>query len=144
MKKRYLMLGLLVAAAGAAHAADNKVYKWKDANGVMHFSDAPPPKGQQFDNVKIVGQSAPITTTDPAKPADAAAAAPGTAEPGSAEEQKAKQCTAARQREQLLAGTSQLSLRREGKDVLLEGAEREAELSIARARVQQYCPAAGT
>lgn len=34
---------VLVLAASMASAAD--LYQWKDANGVSHYSDAPPPKG---------------------------------------------------------------------------------------------------
>ncbi|HVJ61638.1 MAG TPA: DUF4124 domain-containing protein [Tahibacter sp.] len=140
MKTRYLMLGLLVAAAGAADAAD-KVYKWKDANGITHFSDAPPPKGQQFDNVKIVGQAAPITSTaTEQKPADAAATTAAPGEPQTEEQRRAQRCTEAKQREGLLAGQQQLVTQREGKAVPLVGADREAELAVARTVVQQYCP----
>lgn len=139
MKIRYLMLGLLVAAASAADAAD-KVYKWKDANGITHFSDSPPPKGQQFDNVRIVGQAAPITATaTEQKPADPAAAAPAPGEPQTEEQRRAQRCAEAKQREGLLAGQQQLIAKRDGKDVALTGADREAELAVARALVQQYC-----
>jgi hypothetical protein len=34
----------LLAAAATAHATD--LYQWKDAKGVTHYTDAPPPKGQ--------------------------------------------------------------------------------------------------
>ena len=139
MKTRYLMIGLLVAAAGAADAAE-KVYKWKDANGITHFSDAPPPKGQQFDNVRIVGQSAPITSTaTEAKPAAEAAAAPAPGTPQTDEQRRAQRCTEGKQREGLLAGQQQLVTQRDGKDVPLVGADRDAELAVARAIVQQYC-----
>lgn len=30
-----------------------KVYQWKDANGVTHFSDAPPPDQQRYQNRKL-------------------------------------------------------------------------------------------
>jgi glutaredoxin len=40
-----LCAALLVLAAGAA-AAQGQVYKWKDAAGVIHYSDTPPPAGQ--------------------------------------------------------------------------------------------------
>ena len=36
---------LLVLVAGAA-AAQGQMYKWKDAAGVIHYSDRPPPTGQ--------------------------------------------------------------------------------------------------
>ncbi|MDC8011136.1 DUF4124 domain-containing protein [Tahibacter soli] len=145
MKIRYLMIGLLVAAAGVADAADNKVYKWKDANGIMHFSDSPPPKGQQFDNIRIVGQAAPITSTaTEQKPADPAAAAPAAGEPQTEEQRRAQRCTEAKQREGLLAGQQQLVTTRDGKEVPLAGADRDAELAVARTIVQQYCaPPAG-
>jgi glutaredoxin len=40
-----LCAALLVLAAGAA-AAQGQVYKWKDAAGIIHYSDTPPPAGQ--------------------------------------------------------------------------------------------------
>jgi hypothetical protein len=135
MNTRFLMLGLLVAAAGAADAAE-KVYKWKDANGITHFSDAPPPKGQQFDNVKIVGQSAPITT---APEQQKTASATGEAADGAPKTDAERRCIEAKQRETLLAGQQQLTMKRDGQDVPLTGAEREGELTVARAMVAQYC-----
>ncbi|MBS0557034.1 MAG: DUF4124 domain-containing protein [Proteobacteria bacterium] len=38
-----LLLPLLIAFASIAAASANAVYKWKDANGNLHFSDTPPP-----------------------------------------------------------------------------------------------------
>jgi hypothetical protein len=34
----------MICAAGLAHAGD--LYRWTDAQGVMHFSDTPPPQSQ--------------------------------------------------------------------------------------------------
>jgi glutaredoxin len=50
MKRTTLLMtascaALLAAAAGNALA--QQVYKWKDAKGVTHYSDTPPPAGEQ-------------------------------------------------------------------------------------------------
>lgn len=42
-----LLLGGLLLAAGTAHAAT--VYKWVDAQGVIHFSDQPHPEAQEVE-----------------------------------------------------------------------------------------------
>ena len=41
---RLAVLGVALLACGIASAGD--VYQWKDAKGVTHYSDAPPPNGQ--------------------------------------------------------------------------------------------------
>lgn len=41
MKTEAWMLGLLLMLAGTAQAA--KVFSWVDANGITHYTDAPPP-----------------------------------------------------------------------------------------------------
>ena len=44
MKKQAFILGLVaLLSMPAATSAD--IYRWKDANGVMHFSNQPPPEG---------------------------------------------------------------------------------------------------
>jgi glutaredoxin len=41
-----LVLAALVAASAANAAAQDRMYKWKDAAGVTHYSDTPPARGQ--------------------------------------------------------------------------------------------------
>jgi hypothetical protein len=43
--RAHLLPLVLALAAGAAVASGNTVYKWKDADGGLHFSDTPPPAG---------------------------------------------------------------------------------------------------
>lgn len=73
---------VLALAAGLAHA---QVYQWKDAKGVTHYADAPPPKGQ-YDARYIHDQApspapapAPSTMPATAAPAGQAAEAPANA-----------------------------------------------------------------
>jgi hypothetical protein len=44
MKKQAFILGLVVLLSMPAEAGAD-IYHWKDANGVMHFSNQPPPSG---------------------------------------------------------------------------------------------------
>lgn len=56
------LLGLaLLVAAGAAAA--QTVYKWKDAQGKLHYADTPPPTGARV--LKTAGQPSPDTSALP-------------------------------------------------------------------------------
>ncbi|MEO8670863.1 MAG: DUF4124 domain-containing protein [Tahibacter sp.] len=74
---RHLLLRVfassLVLLAAQTAQAEKKIYKWKDAAGVVHFSASPPPVGVQgATEVNVAGKAAP---NDPAvDPAKAAAA----------------------------------------------------------------------
>ena len=59
--KLLLIAGLSLAGlAGADAVAAGEVYQWKDANGVTHYSQTPPPKGQyQQRQITDKGAAAP-------------------------------------------------------------------------------------
>lgn len=144
MRTPIVLLGLLGLIAASSHAAD-KVYKWKDAAGVTHFSDAPPPKGTQFENVQVKGEN-PVTTSESSeadagdKPKeDTAAADPNTPASGD----KAL-CDQAKNRLTLLDSKSELNTVENGKTVPMTAQMRAAELNVARAQVQSYCGDAAT
>ncbi len=48
-------IGVLLLACAGAGAADAQVYKWKDAKGVTHFSDTPPPAATAKVELKSFG-----------------------------------------------------------------------------------------
>lgn len=73
MRIRTILLVLAMALPCVA-LASNVVYRWKDAQGVVHFADAPPPNGIKYKIVNIdtgVSRDPPA----PAKPATAATVA---------------------------------------------------------------------
>lgn len=41
------LLALAFALAAPATAQQSTIYKWRDANGVVHYSNSPPPEGTQ-------------------------------------------------------------------------------------------------
>jgi glutaredoxin len=59
---------LLLCAAGAAQA---QMYKWKDAKGVTHYTDTPPPSGATAAPMKSSGAPSPSLPYELAEPAKA-------------------------------------------------------------------------
>ena len=68
--------GVLLLAGAAAAAAAADVYKWKDAKGVLHFSDQPPPSVAKVEVKSYAG--GPQTSGLPFELAEAARNAPVT------------------------------------------------------------------
>ena len=70
--RRYtIALGLCLALADGAPAA--VVYKWTDADGVVHFSDQPVPGAERIQTAASPGRTAtPVAATSPGVPAAAA------------------------------------------------------------------------
>jgi hypothetical protein len=134
MKTRYMLLGLLAATLSLNALAGDKVYKWKDANGVTHFTDTPPPKGTQFDDLRLKGGTT-VAAPEDQKPPETEAAAKATA--GAAK----SRCDQARQRLALLTGPTDLTTMQDGKPVVMTKEARTAETNVARTQVQNYCEA---
>src|SRR5579885_2373702 len=58
MNHKLLLLAPLWLAAASAGA--EQVYKWTDASGVVHYTDAPPPKDtQNVQTVRVTGGDRP-------------------------------------------------------------------------------------
>ena len=66
------LFAALLLACAAATAGD--LYQWKDAHGVTHYADAPPPKGAfKARNLEIRDGQAAAAPVDAAKPKPSAA-----------------------------------------------------------------------
>ena len=118
---------LLLAAGLCASASATNVYQWKDARGVTHSSDKPPP-GTKYDTRRMDGQGQYVETAAPA------AAAPN------------PQCTSAQQNLTLLARDVSIQQDTDGDgkpDKTLSTDERAAQKNLAEAAVKAYCPPAG-
>ena len=125
--RRALTTALLATALGlvATAASAGEIYQWKDANGVTHYSETPPPKGQ------YVQRSIRDRGARPAAPA-AQAAAP-TDNP---------QCADARNNIALLQSGQALQVDANGDgkpDRLIDDAERKAQLEMARIVERNSC-----
>ena len=116
---RLALACLLACLAFAAQAQSNGVYKWKDAKGVTHYSDTPPPAGR-YGNV--------------APDASARVAAPAKPDP---------RCATARTNvERLKTGGADIGLDANGDgkpDATMTAEQRGAQLKLAEAAVAAYC-----
>ncbi len=118
---------LLLTTGMATGAMAGNVYQWKDARGVTHSSDKPPP-GQTYQTRRIDQRGT-----------DVEAAAPATAV-------ETPQCITARANLKLLQGSGAVQQDSDGDgkpDRTLSPDERNAQKDLAEAAIKAYCPAAG-
>ena len=54
-------------AAAQAEATEPKVYRWRDAQGVLHITDQPP-KGRKYEEVKLREDVNVIPMSEPTPP----------------------------------------------------------------------------
>ena len=115
---------LLVLASACTTALAGKIYQWKDAKGVSHYADSPPPD-QQVKNRRIDNRGAPV--------AEEAAVGKSVENP---------QCTTARLNLQLLAGSSGVQQDTDGDgkpDKVLSDEDRANQRNLAEAAAKAYC-----
>ena len=120
-------LALLLGASVPAFA--QKVYQWKDAKGVTHYSDSPPPS-QQYQDRRIDNRGEPV-------PQDVAAG----------KSAESPQCISARLNLSLLAGKSALQQDTDGDgkpDKALSDDDRLNQRELATAAAKAYCTPVAT
>ncbi len=122
---------LIVSALLACPLASaQSLYQWKDAQGVSHYSDVPPPRSS------LEGKQ--INAAD----AMARGTAPATAQAAPAE---SAQCSSARLNQKILSNSAPVrQMDADGKPgAVLSDSERASQRDLAEAAVKAYCtPAA--
>ena len=127
LSKRLLLIracALVALASACTTALAGKVYQWKDAQGVTHYADSPPPN-QQVKNRRIDDRGAPV--------AEEATVGKSVDNP---------QCTTARLNLQILAGNTGVQQDTDGDgkpDKVLDDNDRANQRSLAEAAVKAYC-----
>src|SRR5262249_18717051 len=118
------------------------VYKWTDANGVVHFADAPPPNDtKNVQSVRLVGGT---TATAPAVAADANAPAnpaqTGTPATASAPGDLAALCKQAPAHLELLPAGAPVGIAGpDGKATALDDSARDGQIVNAKVAISRYC-----
>jgi hypothetical protein len=147
MTRTIFFLGLCLSAT-TAFAAQSQVYKWTDAQGVVHYSDAPPPTSQpNVQQVRVSGGDRPhavegdATADVPAsKPADATPPDNATAQAAPPENSHDKDCANARSNLELLQSKFQVSVAgSDGKAVALDDKARQAQIADMNAQIATFC-----
>ena len=125
-------LPLLVAAllVVACPAIAGEVYQWKDAKGVTHYSDSPPPDKGEYRNRSV-------RSDVPAPPETAAVAKPAAARPADN-----SQCVMARQNLDRLKSNAPVGLdaNNDGKpDAEMDAGQRASQVQLAEAGIKAWC-----
>lgn len=138
------LLSILILFAGQGHA---EIYKWKDAEGNVQYTQHPPPVGADSEKLNI--SSGTVTPTPPPaaeEPADDTGKQKGaTQEPQTKEltaEQKAeieRKCNSIRTRLQSLQRPRVSTVDEEGNRVRLTEEERQAQIKEATSLLEEHC-----
>ena len=118
---RLLAAALALTVVAAPALAQQRVYQWKDANGVTHYTDVAPKQGHQTRDIDVRD----------GKPAEAAAKQP-----------ESEQCTKARSNVARLQGGEPVGIDTNGDgkpDRNMSADEHKAQLELNQAAVKAFC-----
>ncbi|MDR6936532.1 DUF4124 domain-containing protein [Luteibacter sp. 3190] len=138
--RRCVALAILVSVCPLAFG---QAYKWKDAQGVTHYADAPPPGSVRYEKIKTTGTveaPAPPPSTANSRPADDGKAS---ANPASTEDTAAnrkKLCDQLRKNTDILANERVVSVDDgKGGQAPLDDAARKRQIETTQAQMTLYC-----
>lgn len=134
-RRPLFVLLLLVTGSVSAQA-----YKWVDAHGTVHYSEAAPPQGTKYSRISLNGSVEPLAApaanpSDDVQQADAAPAKPMQDTP----ENRAKLCASLKANLDALHGASPVVMEINGHSTALDAAQRKQQLDTAQAQYVQYC-----
>lgn len=136
MRRLPLALVLLLLAPTVAA----QVYKWTDAQGTVHYSETPPPKGTTYKSVTPTGSAQPVApATEQGSEAPPQADEADTAPVADTPENRAKLCSSLKANLDLLKGHSPVVMEQNGKTVALDDSQRGKQISQAEQQYQQFC-----
>ncbi|MEP6483231.1 MAG: DUF4124 domain-containing protein [Rudaea sp.] len=141
-----MLILAMCSAAATSFAASGQVYKWTDAQGVVHYSDAPPPMTQQnVQTVRVSGGDRPravdtdSTPSPENKPIDSSTAETPSTQVANTNDHS-KDCANARSNLELLQSKFPVSVAgTDGKPMPLDDKARQAQVADMNARIALYC-----
>jgi hypothetical protein len=136
--RRYLVVALLMAVCPLAFG---QAYKWKDAQGVTHYSDSPPPAGTKVEKIKTSGVVIPPAGNPAPAAASTAAAKPApTGAVADTPANRAKLCDQLRKNAETLAKEKVVSIDDgKGGSRNLDDAGRARQVETTQAQMTLYC-----
>ncbi|MET3652647.1 DUF4124 domain-containing protein [Dyella japonica] len=139
MRRLLIATALLLAAPLVAAQA----YKWTDANGTVHYSDAPPPQGTKYNKVTTSGSVEPLATPAPAVTSDGSAEVPtkpNTTQPvADTPENRAKLCSNLKSNMETLKSQGPVVMDDGGQQKVMSTDQRKQQQAAAQSQYQQYC-----
>ncbi len=134
---------IAVALLLLAPLATAQAYKWTDAHGTVHYSEAPPAQGTTYTKVTTTGTVEPL-----AKPASEAStedednnseAAPAPKTVADTPENRKSLCDSLQANLATLQGSGPVVMENNGKPVALDDAQRKQQIESAQAQYNKYC-----
>ena len=140
MHRLLIALALLLLAP----LATAQVYKWTDAGGTVHYSEAPPAQGTKYSKVTTTGTVEPLAK--PAHQANTEDSSGGSNEPTTAPkavadtpENRKSLCESLKSNLAALQGSGPVVMEKDGKPSALDAAQRKQQADTAQAQYNQYC-----
>lgn len=141
MHRSLIVLALLIIPT----LATAQVYKWKDANGVAHYSETPPNQGTKYNEVKMnSGEVAPVATAEVNNEQGENNSEGGSSEPTAkpvtdTPDNRKKLCSSLKTNLATLQGSGPVVMQQDGKPTALDAGQRKQQLATAQAQYNQYC-----
>ena len=133
---------IAVALLLLAPLATAQVYKWTDASGTVHYSEAPPAQGTNYKEVRTTGTAAPLVA--PAKSnSEGEGQGERASEPAApvadTPENRTKLCESLKSNLAALQGSGPVVMQQDGKATALDSDQRKQQASAAQGQYDQYC-----
>lgn len=139
--RRSLIFVLLLAVAPVVAA--QQIYKWTDAQGIVHYSQQAPAQGTRYQQVKLAGGVESPATPAADRPGSAASAAPApmptAAQMADTPENRAKLCTTLKANLATLQANGPVVMQQGAKPTVLNAEQRQQQIAQANAQYQQFC-----
>lgn len=135
---------IAVALLLLAPLATAQVYKWTDASGTVHYSEAPPVQGTNYKEVKTTGTVAPLVApTRNTGEGDGNSSKEPSLEPtkpvADTPENRTKLCASLKTNLATLQGSGPVVMQQDGKATALDTDQRKQQASAAQSQYNQYC-----
>lgn len=136
MRRSLIAVALLMLAPLAAA----QVYKWTDAHGTVHYSEAPPATGTTYKQLKTNGTAPATAAPNTANSESAPTAAPVPSSPvADTPENRNKLCDSLKSNLAALQGSGPVVMQQNGKPTALDDNQRKQQTGSAQAQYQQFC-----
>lgn len=137
MHRSLIAVALLLLAPLAAA----QVYKWTDAGGTVHYSEAPPAQGTKYVKVTTTGTVEPLVAPAPSVAAESRETAAAEPAPPVADtpENRGKLCESLKSNLAALQGGGPVVMQQNGKTVALDDTQRKQQIASAQAQYDQFC-----
>ncbi|HWU76318.1 MAG TPA: DUF4124 domain-containing protein [Rhodanobacter sp.] len=134
---RLLIAVVLLMLAPLATA---QVYKWTDASGTVHYSEAPPAKGIRFSKVTTTGTVEPLTKPPAAAEAgDSSKTSHETMPMADTPANRKSLCSSLEANLATLRGSGPVVMQKDGKTTALDDTQRKQQLDTTQSQYDQYC-----